>query len=246
MKFPKPVWLVLFMVTALILSSCNLGATPPAATTQDPGAVQTEVFNQVLTQAASQQTQTAAAVPQPTNTLAASPTSNVPPTFAPVGGNGNALATNTPFGFNTQQPGFTPLASPIPTATLGVVATVTTKNGCNDGQYVGEKGPLDGSVVAAQSKFTKVWQIQNTGTCAWDEGYVFSFRKDLSTPGFEGYDIVIHKNRPEEFTPVNSSQSFILKLVAPKTPGEYKGYWKLRDDAGNYFGPLVYVWIVVK
>jgi hypothetical protein len=244
MKFRTLPGLIVFTALAVILSSCNLGATPPASVTQDVGAIQTEAFNQIMTQAALQQTQTAAAAPLPTNTLAPSPTSNVPPTFAPVGG--GAVATNTPFVFNTQQPGFTPLASPIPTATLGAVATITTKNGCNDGRYVGETKPLDGTVVKAGSQIKKGWQIENIGTCDWDGGYVFKYREDLSTPGLGGYDIVIYNYRPDDFTLVNHSQTFIVKLTAPTTPGTYKGYWKLRDDAGNYFGPLVSIWIVVQ
>jgi hypothetical protein len=57
---------------------------------------------------------------------------------------------------------------------------------------------------------------------------------------------VLKKDAPEDYTEPQHSQTFVVKLTAPKTPGEYKGYWKLRDDAGNYFGPLVSVWIIVK
>src|SRR5687768_18589169 len=94
MKFRKLFWLPTILIFTIILSACNLGATP--APTEDPGAVQTQAFNLVLTQAASQQTQTALAVPPtqaPTNTLL--PTA----TFITLGG-----ATITPFAFNTQQP----------------------------------------------------------------------------------------------------------------------------------------------
>src|SRR5690349_8651323 len=100
MKFRKSFWLVIILIPTIILSACNLGAAP--APTEDPGAIQTQAFNLVLTQAASQQTQTALAVPPtalPTNT--ALPTA----TFITLGG-----STITPFAFNTQQPGFTPIA----------------------------------------------------------------------------------------------------------------------------------------
>ena len=50
MKFRKYQWLVVYTMLAIILSSCNLGATP--APTQDVAAIQTEAFNQVLTQVA--------------------------------------------------------------------------------------------------------------------------------------------------------------------------------------------------
>ena len=128
MKSRKSLWLVGMTILAVILSSCNLGATP--APTQDPGVIETQAFSVVQTQAALQYTQTAMAIPPtplPTNTPFPTATLGVLPTFAPVGG------TNTPFAFNTQQPGLTPLSSVVPT--LGVVATFPTKNGCNDAFY---------------------------------------------------------------------------------------------------------------
>jgi hypothetical protein len=132
--------------------------------------------------------------------------------------------------------------SPIaPTAAGGIIGD--TKAGCNDGAFVGETLP-DKSEVGAGKNFTKAWEIRNTGTCAWDEGYVFAFQTDLSSASIEGYDIVI--NNKDEITKPGHTQSFIVKLTAPTAAGEYKGYWKLKTDDGTYFGPLVYFDIVVK
>ena len=242
MNFRTLTWLTGFTLAAILLSACNLGATPPP--TQDVGIIQTQAFELVLTQVAGQATQTAAAIPptpfptstaQPTNTLPALPTND------PF-----AIVTNTPFALNTQQPGLTPqlLASP----TLGVVNTVTTLNGCNDAQYLGETKPVDGAVIEAGKEFSKGWSFSNIGECTWDEGYVFDYLQDyaLGTPELVGYDIVLKKNQPETYTPKGFGQTFIVKLKAPNKPGEYKAYWKMKDDQGNYFGPLVYVWIVVE
>lgn len=246
MKFRKSIWLVVVVLAAMLLSSCNIGATP--APTQDLGAVQTQAFGIVLTEAANQQTQTAAAIPptpSPTNTLAptatlAIATSGTIPTSA-LG------VTNTPFGFNTQQPGLTPQL--LVTPTVGTINTVTTLNGCNDGRYEGETGPADKSSIERGKEFAKGWSISNTGECTWDEGYVFDYLQDyfpdIGINQLQGYDIPLKKNTPEEYTKSGYGQTFIVKLKAPTTPGEYKAYWKLKDDAGNYFGPLVYVWIVV-
>lgn len=239
MKSRKSLWLAGMTILAVILSSCNLGATP--APTEDPGVIQTQAFSIVSTQAALQQTQTALAIPPtplPTNTPFPTATLGGLPTFAPAGG------TNTPFAFNTQQPGLTPLASVVPT--LGVVATFTTKNGCNDGSYLYETAPFDKDVIAIGKKYDKTWTILNTGTCTWDEGYAFTYIADLSSPELKGYSIVLKKNTAEEYTKPGHSQTFVVKLVAPATAGEYKGYWKMKDDAGNFFGPLVYLWIIVK
>jgi hypothetical protein len=60
-----------------------------------------------------------------------------------------------------------------------------------------------------------------------------------------GRDIVL-KADTEEHTAPGFGQSFRVRLTPPTTPGEYKGYWKLRDAAGNYFGPLVSVWVIVE
>jgi len=242
MNFRKFSWLAGLTLAAVLISSCNIGATP--APTQDVGAIQTQAFGIVLTQVADQQTQTAAAIPPtplptftalPTNTLVPIPTSDL------LGGSA------TPFAFNTQQPGLTPQLLVTPTV-LGVISTVTTKNGCNDGQYAGETKPADGDYIDAGAAFSKGWTINNIGTCDWDEGYSFDYLEDypLGSPELVGYDIVLKKNTPEDYTKSGYGQTFIVKLKAPKTPGEYKAYWKLKDDQGNYFGPLVYVWIKVK
>jgi hypothetical protein len=85
MKFRKSILLMGALIAAVILSSCNIGATP--APEQDPGTVQTQAVELVLTQAALQQTQTAAAMPPtplPTNTLAATPTLGGFPRLRPL------------------------------------------------------------------------------------------------------------------------------------------------------------------
>lgn len=231
MKVRKLFWLALFTLLAMILSSCNLGATP--VPTQDVGAVQTQAFNDVLTQVAAQSSPT----PLPTNTLAPSPTVAASPTFLVIG-------AASPIPFNTQQPvlGLTPLASPVPT--VGVLSTITTKNGCNDGILVSESAPYDNDVLQPGKTFEKSWEFLNTGTCVWDEGYTFAFLANFSTPGFKGSDIVIKK--PEDYVKPGARQTFIRELVTNNKPGTYIGAWKLRDDAGNYFGSMVWVKYIIK
>lgn len=239
-KFPRRTLLILLTVT-LTLVACNVGAIP--APSVDANAINTAALGTAMAQISSQQTMTALAAPSAT----ALPT-NMPVSLAtvtlPTANAGGALPTVS---FNTT-PNTTPLAgftsvagSPIaPTSAGGIGNTVS---GCNDGAFVGETLP-DKSVVGAGKNFTKAWEIKNTGTCTWDEGYIFAFQPDLSSSGVAGYDIVI--NNSDEITKPNHSQSFIVKLTAPTTPGEYKGYWKLKADDGTFFGPLVYFDIVVK
>ena len=236
MKFRKSFWLVGLMLTGILLSSCNIGATP--APTQDPGAIQTQAFGIVLTQAADQQTQTAAAIPptpQPTNTFLPTVTPGTIPTSAVFG------VTNTPFAFNTQQPGLTPQLLVTPT-TVSALGTVTTKNGCNDGYLVSESGPYDGKTILLGTWFTKSWEFINTGTCSWDEGYSFAYVEEFSTGPRYGKDYIIPKEGP--FTKPGETRTFSVDIKAPKEPGEYTWYFKIKDDAGQFFGSLVWTTII--
>ena len=137
-------------------------------------------------------------------------------------------------------PGFTPLATSIAPTSGGVGSTAS---GCNDALFIGETLP-DKSVIKPGKDFSKAWQLQNSGTCNWDEGYVFTFRPELSSSEIKGYDVAI--NNSDEVTKPNHSQTFVVKLTAPSAAGEYKGYWQLKTDSGSFFGPIVFLDIVVK
>lgn len=235
MKFRKSIWLSGATLLALILSACNLGATP--APDEEPGVIQTQAFSIVSTQAALQQTQTAAAIPPtplPTNTPFSTPTF-----IAPIGG------ANTPFAFNTQQPGIIPLAAATIVPTVGAYATIVTSSGCNDGWMISESAPKDGATILIGKEFTKSWDLLNTGICTWDEGYSFSFRPEWSTSpegaslGYFGKDEVLGKN--SVFTKPGETRTFTVNLKAPNKKGEYTWSWRIKDDAGNLFGSLVFI-----
>jgi hypothetical protein len=232
MRNRKLRWMSGYILFAIILSSCNLGATP--VPTMDVGVIQTQAFSQVMTQAAAAFTPTV----MPTNTPVSTATLSAPPTFAAIGG-GDA----TPFAFDTPLPGLTPLAiSPVPTV-AGAVATITTENGCNNGSFISESTPFDGQVLEPNKPYEKHFVIMNTGSCTWDEGYAFVFQPNYSSAGFKGYDILLRKEI--DFTPPGKSIDFVIKLRSGVQPGTYIGSWKLRDDGGNYFGPLVFVKYVI-
>jgi hypothetical protein len=234
----KTIWLAGTMLLGIILSACTLGATPPP--TQDPGAIQTQAYSVVLTQAALNQTQTAQAIPptaQPTNTQQPTATLGSIPTAALFG-------TNTPFAFNTQQPGLTPLALPSTAPTAGAYSTLPTTNGCNDGWFISESEPYDGAFLRAGKELIKTFELLNTGTCSWDEGYSFSFRPEYSSSpegavlGYFGKDQFILST-----SQIKPGQTGVFKInfTVPKKLGEYVWAWKLKDDAGNLFGSLVFM-----
>ncbi len=240
MKLRKHIWLTGSLLVAITLNACNLGATP--APTQDAAAIQSTALAQVLSTVSAQQTQTAAAIPptaMPTDTLV--PTVTLQGVFAPVGG-----LSPTPFG--TQLPGLTPLV--ISTATLGAIATTTTKNGCNDGQYIGEYPHYTDSThlleVGIGDIVEQFFTFKNTGTCKWDEGYGFIFQPEYSSPEVTGNTIILPKNKESDYTTVGNQISYKGIIKAPKVAGDYAAFWKLRADDNTLFGPLVSLYIRVR
>ena len=243
MKLSKHTWLIGFLLAATILNACNLGATP--APTQDVAAIQATALAQVLSTVSAQQTQTAAALPPtalPTDTLL--PTITLQATFAPVGGG----ASPTPFGFGTQLPGLTPLV--IATVTPGSISTVTTKNGCNDALYLGEDPYYTDAShyqeIDIGRTIEQFFHFKNTGTCTWDEGYGFFFQPEYSSPEVTGNNILWTKTKPGDYIKAGNEVRLKTILVAPKVAGDYSAFWKLRDDGGNEFGPLVSLYIRVR
>jgi hypothetical protein len=220
---------VISLFTVILVGAC--GSNENATPTQDVNAVFTQAAQLVSTQFAMQQTQTAMAVPptvQATNTL---PPLLVTGTLPAFGTPGSAV---TPFGF-------TPIASAV--ATIPPGGSGSTANGCNDAKLVGET-VKDKTTMSPEADFTKVWQMQNTGTCTWGEGYVFTFLPDDSSADLIGYDVRIKST--DATTAPKNTQSFILKLKAPTTLGEHISYWRMKDPQGNFFGDRVFVDIIVQ
>jgi hypothetical protein len=90
------------------------------------------------------------------------------------------------------------------------------------------------------------FHFRNTGTCAWDEGYGFIFQAQISSPELEGNNIILPKNKLSDYTVPGNEIRYKAIVKAPKVAGDYVAYWKLRDDGGNLFGPLVSLYIRVK
>ncbi len=226
---------LLAILAVILTGACGTKAT--ATPVQDAGAIQTQAMQVAATQFFMQQTQTAVV-----NAPTVQPTATIPPiisspTFIVSGTPGTVAFTP----FSTTPLSTTPFATIIPTLPAG--GSGTTANGCNDSQFVSETIP-DKTAMSPGKEFTKVWEMLNTGTCSWETGYVFTFLPDVSTAGFIGHDVAYKAS--DTPTLPQHSQSFVLKLKAPDTAGEYFGYWKMKDASGNFFGARVYVDIVVQ
>jgi hypothetical protein len=230
MKFAKLLWTSALILMAAALTSCNLGKAPER--TADVNAIYTSAAQTMVAGLRSQQTQTAQALP-PTATLTPLATFTPLPTFPISTG-------SVPFG----TPGTPLVFATVAGATLpSGTGVYSFPQGCNDATFIGETAPYDGTVIGGGKLFDKGFSMLNSGTCKWDEGYSFAFK---SGDQMQAQNVVLTKqSAASDFTTPGHSQAFVLHMQAPRAPGEYKGFWQMKSDAGVWFGSIVYVDIVV-
>jgi Ig-like domain from next to BRCA1 gene len=230
MRSKKILWAAAVVVLTASLASCNIGKS--AAPTQDVSSIFTQAAGTMIAQFNDQQTQTALAAPTGTDTPTAGATFTALPTFpvagiTPFGVGGTAFVFNTPVG-----------GTPI--ATTGGGPVYSTANGCNDAAFVLDVTAPDKTILARGRIFDKIWEISNTGTCSWGTGYQFAYQAgDRMT----GANIVITKS--DTATAPGHTNSFVVWMKAPLTPGEYIGYWKMQTNSGVVFGQRFSVDIIV-
>lgn len=85
--------------------------------------------------------------------------------------------------------------------------------------------------------FVKTWRIRNSGTCDWGPGFVLAFTGGEQMGG--PYQVSVLA------TAAGSTADVSVNLIAPSTPGTYRGNWRMKSDTGLQFGSRVYVQIVV-
>ncbi len=99
----------------------------------------------------------------------------------------------------------------------------------------------DGTRVVAGSAFTKTWTLQNTGTSTWTRagGYQWTFQRGAML----GASTAVLLGSSESVAP-GGSRVWSVPMVAPATPGTYRGYWTMTRN-GASFGDEVWVEVVV-
>ncbi|MCX6033401.1 MAG: NBR1-Ig-like domain-containing protein, partial [Chloroflexi bacterium] len=101
---------------------------------------------------------------------------------------------------------------------------------CDKAVFVTDVNYPDGTSIAGGTPFTKIWRVQNVGTCTWTTSYglVFAGGNNMgaSASAF---------NLPTSVAP-GGTIDLSVNLTAPITVGEYNGYWKLRNASGTDFG----------
>ncbi len=87
----------------------------------------------------------------------------------------------------------------------------------------------DDTQLKPGEEFTKVWRLQNAGTCTWTNEYalVWFSGEQLGAP----LSIAL-----QETVPPGATIDLSVDMKAPETPGTYQSWWKLRNPSGTLFG----------
>ena len=122
-----------------------------------------------------------------------------------------------------------PLASLPPAAATGTsVPQVAAGNCTASASLVGETYP-DGTIVQPGTTFTKVWHINNSGTCTWDSSWQLIFYNGDLMDGLTVYSF------PQPAGPGQTVEVPVI-LRAPVENGTYTGQWMLKSPWGQSFG----------
>jgi hypothetical protein len=147
---------------------------------------------------------------------------------------------------STPAPTITPLTVETfaaPSTSEAVVATSTSASSagsaaCYGLSYVKDVTIPDDTVMTPGQSFTKTWLVANTGTCAWEAGFIFNV---VSGDALGGVAVTLNQT-----VEPGRQYEFSVPMVAPTNKtGELKGIWQLSDANGNFFGDGVYVLINV-
>ena len=162
----------------------------------------------------------------------------------------NAQSTNAASGLpsNTPAPTFAtvtqaaptfvapPTATPwwvYPTSTSNIVypptATQPPVVPCNRATFITDVTIPDGTVLPANTNFTKIWRVRNDGACFWDSSYALIFT--TGTPMTSNTTVLV----PVTVAP-GQTVDLGVGMRSPGSPGTYQSNWMFRSPRGEIFG----------
>ena len=121
--------------------------------------------------------------------------------------------------------------TPIPptfTPTL-IPPTPTPKIYCDWLSFVKDVTIPDGTALKTGQTFEKTWRLKNRGACTWTPDYALVFSSGAQMG--ETFAVKL----PGYVAPGNMVDVSVA-LTAPSAPGNYRGYWTLRNASETLFG----------
>jgi hypothetical protein len=123
--------------------------------------------------------------------------------------------------------------------TTTFVPAPTSTPACNSNLYfLSDLTIPDGTLVEPGETLDKRWEVQNNGTCNWDNRYQIRL---IAGPGM-GVPV------QQALVPALSGTTTMIRMVyiAPDEPGYYRSAWQAFDPELNPFGDPFFIDIVVQ
>lgn len=139
-----------------------------------------------------------------------------------------AIIETSTFATPTQTPPSIQLSPSVAAATPAPAATQPASAG-ERGEYLADVTVPDGTVFGPNQQFQKTWRVKNTGQTIWTTDYTLVYI-DGALMGAEPAVPLAEAVEPGKQTEIT------VDMVTPPNPGGYRGYWKLRNAAGQVFG----------
>lgn len=141
-----------------------------------------------------------------------------------------APPTQTPFPTLTASPTFAPFATPTagtPIAFPTSAGGSSSQTACYGLTFVSDVTIPDNTQMTPGQTFTKTWKVLNSGSCAWDAGFKFSF---TTGNALGGTTVVLS-------SAVASGGQFDISvpMTAPTTAGTYQSKWRMSTAGGEFF-----------
>lgn len=134
----------------------------------------------------------------------------------------------------------TPTSTPEPPTPTPITPTPLP---CLLAKFVQDINVPPGTVFTGGTKFTKIWRVENAGSCTWTRNFTLIWV--AGDPLGSKSQVAI----PGAVQP-GQTVDLQIELVAPKTDGTYKGAWMINDNAGHIFGVgkkgTDYLWVEIK
>ncbi len=135
-----------------------------------------------------------------------------------------------------------PAAQPIlPAPTVSVTPLIgeeplrpTSTLACeNNLKFMADLTVPDGTIVARGAVIDKRWQVENNGTCNWDDRYRLKI--------VSGAEMGVQAE--QALFPARSGAAAVIRLLflAPSKPGTYRSAWQAVGPDGENFGDIIYI-----
>ena len=230
--------IIIFLFIVLIAACGDSGELDAGVSEADQALTRAaEIANRGMTQTASAINLAPSATqgpPSPTVTLIY-PTANTPD---------NSGVSPTPDSGETgggQTPGSTQAATqstPFSTPTAGA----SGETPCYRANLEYETIP-DGTRIAREKNFVKIWRLKNTGSCTWTPAFDLFFVEGALLNASSVVQLTTIDVQPNGYVDVT------VDMQSPLQTGSYTGYWMLRSPDGVIFGVSItgnaWLWVEI-